>query len=118
WWRSASMWTSRADPFNSPRRAFPRTGWNCKWAVLDLRYDRRSHGVVRTASIDLTAGTVLYPFDVREEEAAVLKRLLAAALACAASFAAHAEEVDPADWDQVLQQAQGQTVYFNAWGGA
>ena len=48
----------------------------------------------------------------------MLKRLLAAALACAASFAAHAEEVDPADWDQVLQQAQGQTVYFNAWGGA
>jgi len=48
----------------------------------------------------------------------VLKRLLAAALACAPSFAAHAEEVDPADWDQVLQQAQGQTVYFNAWGGA
>lgn len=48
----------------------------------------------------------------------MLKRLLAAALACAPSFAAHAEEVDPADWDQVLQQAQGQTVYFNAWGGA
>lgn len=27
-------------------------------------------------------------------------------------------EPDPADWDGVLNQARGQTVYWNAWGGA
>ena len=30
--------------------------------------------------------------------------------------AAHA--ADPSDWDAVLAKAKGQTVYFNAWGGA
>ncbi|MCE8472640.1 ABC transporter substrate-binding protein, partial [Rhodovulum sulfidophilum] len=25
---------------------------------------------------------------------------------------------DPADWPALLSQAQGQTVYWNAWGGA
>ncbi|WP_309086339.1 ABC transporter substrate-binding protein [Chelativorans sp.] len=48
----------------------------------------------------------------------MLNRLLAAALACFASFSAQAEDVSPADWDEVLKQARGQTVYFNAWGGA
>ncbi|MFD1508462.1 ABC transporter substrate-binding protein [Lacimonas salitolerans] len=27
-------------------------------------------------------------------------------------------EPDPADWDAVLEQARGQTVYWNAWGGS
>ena len=30
---------------------------------------------------------------------------------------AHAEAVDPGNWPNVLARAQGQTVYFNAWGG-
>ena len=25
---------------------------------------------------------------------------------------------DPSDWDAVLEQAQGQTVYWHAWGGS
>ncbi len=29
-----------------------------------------------------------------------------------------AADPDPANWDAVKQQAKGQTVYFNAWGGA
>lgn len=28
-----------------------------------------------------------------------------------------AQELDPADWDAVLRQAKGQTVYFDAWAG-
>jgi putative thiamine transport system substrate-binding protein len=31
---------------------------------------------------------------------------------------AMADNVDPSDWASVLDQAKGQTVYFNAWGGA
>ena len=27
-------------------------------------------------------------------------------------------DVDPADWDAVIAQAEGQTVYWNAWGGS
>jgi len=33
------------------------------------------------------------------------------------SLARAAAPVDPADWDAVLQEARGQTVYFYAWGG-
>ena len=29
-----------------------------------------------------------------------------------------AKDPDPADWNAVLTQARGQTVYFHAWGGA
>jgi len=39
-------------------------------------------------------------------------------LATALSAPALAEDPDPADWPAVLQEARGQTVYFNAWGGA
>ncbi|MBK1634611.1 ABC transporter substrate-binding protein [Rhodovulum adriaticum] len=39
---------------------------------------------------------------------------LAALLAPPAALA----EPDPADWDAVLAEARGQTVYWNAWGGA
>jgi putative thiamine transport system substrate-binding protein len=48
----------------------------------------------------------------------VLNRLLAAALFAATTFTAHAENVDPADWEEVVERARGQTVYLNAWGGA
>ena len=48
----------------------------------------------------------------------MLKHLLAAALICAAGIPAHAGDLDPADWNQVLEEARGQTIYFNAWGGA
>lgn len=45
--------------------------------------------------------------------------LAASITAMALSFnPAMAENVDPSDWAGVLEQAQGQTVYFNAWGGA
>ena len=34
------------------------------------------------------------------------------------TFPALAADPDPAKWDAVLAEARGQTVYFNAWGGA
>tara|TARA_R110002020_G_scaffold255539_7_gene469308 strand:+ start:2511 stop:3743 length:1233 start_codon:yes stop_codon:yes gene_type:complete len=34
------------------------------------------------------------------------------------SQAAHAADPDPREWDAVLAEAKGQTVYFNAWGGS
>ena len=44
----------------------------------------------------------------------MIARALAAALLLAAPALA---EPDPAGWDAVLEEARGQTVYFNAWGG-
>jgi len=44
--------------------------------------------------------------------------LAAALVALAQSAAVHAADPDPADWKAVLAEARGQTVYFNAWGGA
>ncbi len=41
----------------------------------------------------------------------------AAAMAFLATAAA-AQTADPADWDAVLAEARGQTVYWNAWGGS
>ncbi|ANT62746.1 hypothetical protein AYJ57_14700 [Salipiger sp. CCB-MM3] len=45
---------------------------------------------------------------------------LAATLASAGFAAAETPnaQVDPADWPAVLAEAEGQTVYWNAWGGA
>ena len=43
--------------------------------------------------------------------------LAAAALAAALAMPALADP-DPADWDAVTAEAQGQTVYWNAWGGS
>lgn len=40
-----------------------------------------------------------------------------AILAALTPFAAYAD-ADPADWDAVLAEADGQTVYWNAWGGS
>ena len=40
---------------------------------------------------------------------------LAATLAVPPAFA---QTLDVSDWDAVLERAKGQTVYFNAWGGA
>jgi putative thiamine transport system substrate-binding protein len=48
-----------------------------------------------------------------------LKRLLAGALSLLAmTVAAFAGDPDPAKWDAVLAEAKGETVYWNAWGGA
>ncbi|MDD9911192.1 MAG: ABC transporter substrate-binding protein [Ahrensia sp.] len=47
----------------------------------------------------------------------LLGAVTASAIALVAPFA-HAADPDPKDWDAVLAQAKGQTVYFNAWGGA
>jgi len=46
--------------------------------------------------------------------------LFAGALSAALAFSqtSHAADPDPRDWDAVLQEAKGQTVYFNAWGGS
>ncbi|AVX05637.1 protein YnjB [Maritalea myrionectae] len=46
--------------------------------------------------------------------------VLASILAMGAGTPALAQEnaPDPTDWQNVLDQAKGQTVYFNAWGGA
>lgn len=49
----------------------------------------------------------------------MLKRLaLAAAMLGAFVVNALAADPDPAKWDDVVAQAKGQTVYFNAWGGS
>jgi putative thiamine transport system substrate-binding protein len=40
------------------------------------------------------------------------------ALVAVLLLASAAKAVDPADWAKVEQEARGQTVYFNAWGGA
>ena len=42
---------------------------------------------------------------------------LAAALALTLLAAPALAEPDPADWEAVLEEARGQTVYWNAWGG-
>ncbi len=43
--------------------------------------------------------------------------IIAASQAVAALAPAAAQTPDPANWDAVLSQARGQTVYFHAWGG-
>lgn len=48
----------------------------------------------------------------------MLKSTLAAAALLLSALAVRAEPVDPADWDGVLAEARGQTVYLNAWGGS
>jgi putative thiamine transport system substrate-binding protein len=40
-----------------------------------------------------------------------------ALLAALTPFAAYADP-NPADWDSVVAEADGQTVYWNAWGGS
>jgi putative thiamine transport system substrate-binding protein len=48
-----------------------------------------------------------------------LKKLLIAALSLAAmALQALAGEPDPEKWQEVLADARGETVFFNAWGGA
>jgi putative thiamine transport system substrate-binding protein len=45
-------------------------------------------------------------------------RIIAAAIAAWLSAPAAGMALDPADWKAVEEAARGQTVYFNAWGGA
>ncbi len=47
-----------------------------------------------------------------------MKFLLAAAVSLVSLGAAFAADPDPAKWDDVLKEAKGETVYWNAWGGA
>jgi putative thiamine transport system substrate-binding protein len=48
-----------------------------------------------------------------------LRRLLAGAAALISlTCSALAGDPDPSDWTQILEDARGETVYFNAWGGA
>jgi len=47
----------------------------------------------------------------------MLLRALAFTTALVAVQPALAQTADPSDWSAVLDQARGQTVYFNAWGG-
>jgi putative thiamine transport system substrate-binding protein len=47
-----------------------------------------------------------------------MKRALIAAAAAISMFTASAQAADPSDWKAVEEAARGQTVYFNAWGGA
>ena len=46
-----------------------------------------------------------------------MKHLAMIAALAATPMAAFANP-DPADWDAVLAEAEGQTVYWNAWGGS
>jgi putative thiamine transport system substrate-binding protein len=48
---------------------------------------------------------------------APLRILLAAIAALLCASAAGAKMPDPANWDAVLAEAKGETVYFHAWGG-
>ncbi|MBK8456089.1 MAG: ABC transporter substrate-binding protein [Phyllobacteriaceae bacterium] len=48
----------------------------------------------------------------------MLKFAATLAAALFASSAAFAADPDPANWPAVLDEARGETVYFNAWGGA
>ncbi|OHV79238.1 ABC transporter substrate-binding protein [Ensifer sp. LCM 4579] len=43
---------------------------------------------------------------------------IAAALLLACGIAGGAVAADPGNWDKVVAEAKGQTVYFNAWGGS
>ncbi len=45
-------------------------------------------------------------------------KILLAALSFALSTSALAADTDPANWQSVLEDAKGETVYWNAWGGA
>ena len=44
--------------------------------------------------------------------------LLSIVSSLAMTLGAFAADPDPANWDRVLAEAKGETVYFNAWGGA
>ena len=44
--------------------------------------------------------------------------LAALALVLSANISAYAADPDPANWQSVLDDARGETVYWNAWGGA
>lgn len=46
------------------------------------------------------------------------KTWLAFAALAALTAAARAGNPDPSDWDGVLSEARGETVYWNAWGGS
>ena len=46
------------------------------------------------------------------------KLVIAAALSLGLPSAAIAADPDPSNWDAVLADAKGETVYWNAWGGA
>jgi len=54
----------------------------------------------------------------REDGVSMKRFLLAAAALAAMTFQVFAQDPDPAKWDDVLKEARGETVYFNAWGGA
>lgn len=47
----------------------------------------------------------------------VIRILVSAVTGFSLFAAAHAAEPDAGNWDAVVQEAKGQTVYFNAWGG-
>ena len=47
-----------------------------------------------------------------------MKKLALSALALAAMTHGAAADPDPKDWDAVLADARGETVYWNAWGGS
>jgi putative thiamine transport system substrate-binding protein len=52
------------------------------------------------------------------KERSVNKLIIAAGLVLGLSSAALAADPDPSNWASVLAEAKGETVYWNAWGGA
>ena len=54
----------------------------------------------------------------KDREAGLKQALLGIASLLAMTLAAAADQPDAAKWDAVLAEAKGETVYFNAWGGA
>lgn len=56
--------------------------------------------------------------DLQTWEEHVRRFMILLLLAFGAAGAANAGSPDPANWESVLEEANGQTVYWNAWGGA
>lgn len=46
-----------------------------------------------------------------------MRAMFSALLACVLTMPAFAATPEPADWERVLREARGQTVYFDAWAG-
>ena len=52
------------------------------------------------------------------KEWSVKKLLISAGIVLGIASSAHAADPDPSNWASVLADAKGETVYWNAWGGA
>jgi putative thiamine transport system substrate-binding protein len=67
----------------------------------------------------LTIDALAWSSGSRQSKVRTVNRIIASlALALSLSVPAFAADPNPADWPAVLEDAKGETVYWNAWGGA